>query len=115
MEITKLTVLGFDLNGALGSGQYDDVSIPAVKEAIDDGTIFDLLERRLGKDVDLSLLYNDDRAELLDEWRRIINAVDEGRKFAIREGSSGLCLLVAYLLEGIQQRARALAAESDDE
>lgn len=107
MEITKLTALGFYLNGALGSGQYDDVSISAVKQAIDDGTIFDFLEDRLGKDVDLSILYNDDRAELLDEWQRIRNAVDEGRKFAIREGSPGLCLLVAYLLEGIQMSARA--------
>ena len=108
MELTKLTALGFYLNGALGSGQYDDISIAAVKQAIDEGAIFDLLEDQLGKDVDLSLLYNDDRAELLDEWRSILNAVDEGRKFAIREGSPGLCLLVAYLFQGIQQRIRDL-------
>ncbi len=114
MEITKLTVLGFHLNGALGSGQYGNISIPVVEQAVDDGTIFELVEDRLGHTAGLSTLDDDDRAELLDEWQRIQNAADLG-KLAVQEGSPGLCLLVAYLLEGIQMRAFALAAESDDE
>ena len=43
-----------------------------------------------------------DKHQLLEEWKGLLNAVDAGRKFGVRR--SGLCLLVAYLIEGIQRR-----------
>jgi hypothetical protein len=104
MEINKLTLVGFQLNGALGSGKYDDVSIDQVKKELDGGDIWGLLERRLGQDADFSLLYNDDKAKLAREWESLANAVDESRKLYVER--NGLCLLVAYLLEGIQRRDR---------
>lgn len=104
MEITKLTMLGFDLNHALDSGKHASVSIDEVKAQITAGKIFDFLEERLGSDVDLSWLYGDDRAELLREWRGFVDAVDEERKFGVSQ--NGLCLLVAYLFQGIQQRRK---------
>jgi len=108
MKIVRMTFLGFYLNGAAGSGRYDDISIADMKQAIRAGTVFDVLERRLGHDVDLSILDNDDRAELLREWRGLADDVDEDRKLCVER--NGLCLLVAYLLEGIQQRAKEVDA-----
>ncbi len=105
MRVTQLTFLAFQLNGALGSGRYDNVSIPCIKKAIEDGTVLDFLDSRMGSDIDLSLLEESDRAELLKEWRSVVNAVDENRKMCVEK--NGLCLLVAYLLEGIQQRVSA--------
>lgn len=102
MKITKLTFLGFFLNGALGSGKYDDISIDEVKDHIENKSVFNFLKETLGHDIDLSILTNEDKEELLDEWARIANAVDEDRKMAVTK--NGLCLLVAYLFEGIQQR-----------
>lgn len=105
MRVTKLTFLGFYLNGALGSGKYDDVSIRAVKEKIRDHTIFDYLKSRLGSDIDLSALSPEDRSELNQEWEDLADAVDESRKMCVDR--NGLCLLVAYILEGIQRRQKA--------
>lgn len=102
MRITQLTFLGFYLNGALGSGRYDDITIDAVKARIHDRSIFDYLAARLGQDIDLSLLTPDDRRELNDEWEDLALAVNESRKMCVER--NGLCLLVAYLLEGIQRR-----------
>ncbi|NLX99287.1 MAG: hypothetical protein GXY83_24385 [Rhodopirellula sp.] len=102
MRITKLTSVGFCLNGALGSGKYDDISIAEVKKRIEQGDVFNYLESVLGHDVDLTLLSPGDKAELLKEWQDLALAVDEGRKMCVDR--NGLCLLVAYLLEGIQRR-----------
>lgn len=102
MRIAQLTFLGFYLNGALGSGKYDDISIEEVKGKIRDHTIFDYLKARLGMDIDLSVLSPEDRQELNDEWEGLADNVDEARKMCVDR--NGLCLLVAYLLEGIQRR-----------
>lgn len=104
MEITKLTMLAFQLNGALGRGGVDDVTIDEVKAHCKDGSILTYLEERLSQEFDTSLLYNDDRAELIREWAELADHVDEGRKLCVDR--NGLCLVVAYLLEGIQRRVR---------
>ena len=104
MHTSYLTCAAFSINGAAGSGKYDDISIDDVKRAIGDGTVFEFLKTRLGHDVDLSLLEPSHRKELLEEWQFLATDVDEGRKFFVDRG--GLCLLVAYLLESIQRRAR---------
>jgi hypothetical protein len=102
MRITNLTFLAFYLNGALDSGNYSDVSYQEVSGHIQKGTIFQFLQDRLGSDIDLSILDDVKRAELLGEWQSINNAIDARRKFGVER--NGICLLVAYLLEGIQRR-----------
>ena len=102
MRITKLTHIGFYLNGALGSGKYDDISIEEVKQHLHAGTVFEYLVRRLGDDFDVTILTPADQAELLSEWQDLAVAVHEGRKLCVDR--NGLCLLVAYLLDGIQRR-----------
>lgn len=42
------------------------------------------------------------KTRLLDERLGSLNAVDTGRRFGVCR--SGLCMLVAYLIEGIQRR-----------
>ena len=103
VRLKQLTFLGFYLNGALGSGKYDDISIEEVKAKIYDRTIFDYLDARLGMDVDSSHLSADDKQELIDEWSDMADVINESRKMCVER--NGLCLLVAYLLEGIQRRA----------
>lgn len=105
MRVTQLTFLGFYLNGALGSGKYDDISIREVKEKIRAHTIFDYLKNKLGSDIDLSALSPEDRLELNREWEDLAGTVDESRKLCVAR--NGLCLLVAYILEGIQRRYKA--------
>jgi hypothetical protein len=105
MQISYLIIAASCLNGALGSGRYADISLADVKAHIREGAIFDFLEETLGEDIDISLLDNDDRAELLREWRSLADNVDESRKLWIQRDGNGLALLVAYLLEGIQTRS----------
>lgn len=102
MRITNLTFLGFYINGAIDSGKYSDVSISLIAEQIEAGTIFAFLQTRLADDIDLSILDEAKRKELLSEWQDLLAAVNARRKFGVEK--SGLCLLVAYLLEGIQRR-----------
>lgn len=76
-----------------------------MKEKIRDHTIFDYLKSKLGSDVDVSALSPDDRLELNKEWEDLADGVDESRKMCVDR--NGLCLLVAYILEGIQRRQKA--------
>ena len=109
VKIVYLTGIAFELNHALDSGKYASITVDDVKQQIRAGKVFDFLEQRLGSDIDVSLLYNDDRAELVREWQQMDNAIDEVRKYGVER--SGLHLLVAYLLEGIQQRSMKGEAE----
>jgi hypothetical protein len=102
VRITELTFLGFYLNGALGSGKYDDISVEEVKERIRDRTIFDYLKTRLGPDIDVTGVSSEARGEVNEEWADMADALDEARKMGVDR--NGLCLLMAYILEGIQRR-----------
>jgi hypothetical protein len=102
MRITYLTFLAFGLNSALDSGKYSTVAYREVVDHIESGTIFAFLKDRLGEDIDLSLLDTPKQKVLLEEWQNLLNVADARRKFGVE--NNGLCLLVAYLLEGIQQR-----------
>lgn len=68
MGLTTLTFIAFDVNSAIDSGRYDDLGIDEVKSKIEAGTIFTFLRTRLGTDMDLSILGQEDEAELLAEW-----------------------------------------------
>ncbi len=102
MKITKLTLLAFYLNSALDTGKYRDITLQEVGDQIEQGTIFEFLQTRLLGDIDLSLYKEKEKKELLEEWQDFYVAVNASRKFGIN--NNGLCLLVAYLLEGIQRR-----------
>ena len=97
---TMLAVVAFGLTHALDTGWFGKVGVEEMKAKVADGTVLDFLTGEVG--VDLSLLHNDDRAELLREWQTLADVVDEARKLGVER--DGLCLLLAYTLEGMQQR-----------
>lgn len=103
MRVSALTFLAFYVNSAIDTGRYDDLSIDVVRRGVRAGTIFEVLATRLGNDLDLSLLDDAKRAELLDEWQDMEAAIDIRKKFGIERG--GLALVMAFILEGIQRRA----------
>lgn len=113
MQISKLTFIGFYLNGALGSGKYDDISIGEVKEKIRKHVIFDYLQDTLNDDIDLSFLTPEDKRELNKDWKTLIDTVDEAKRMRVHK--NGLCLLVAYVFEGIRARAMEAAEQRDPE
>lgn len=102
MRITNLTFLAFNLNAALDTGKYADLTFKEVADCIEDGSIFNFLKKRLGNDIDLSIYDQNKQNELIAEWQDLLNAVSARRKFGVE--SNGLCLLIGYLLEGIQRR-----------
>lgn len=101
MRITNLTFLAFYLNGAIDTGRYGDITCEQVREEIEAKTIFDFLNTRLGNDIDLSIFDTVKRKELENEWWDMLG-IRARRKFGVE--NNGLCLLVAFCLEGIQQR-----------
>ena len=107
MRISQFTLLAFQLNGGLDTEKYNDITTDDVEKHIEDGTIFGFLKSTL-EGFDDSLLDPDDRDELIEEWKQNVNTIDEGRKMCVDK--NGLCLLVAYLLEGIQRRASDMSS-----
>jgi len=101
MRLTTYTITAFQLNSALDSGAYDDIDVSTMKKHLDDGSVFDFLEKRMGLDMDLSFLDGPERAALLDEWQDMAGAISARRKFGVEH--KGLALLLAYVLEGIQR------------
>jgi len=99
-----LPMLAFDLNANLDTGKFANVTKDEILEQIEAGTIFDWLGEKL-EYVDLSVATEEDKLALVDEWRNFANAIDPKRKFGVE--NNGLCLLLAYVIEGMQQRLRA--------
>ncbi len=94
--------LPFYLNSAIDTGRCNDISFEVVASHIEAGTIFNFLQKRLSGDIDLSIFDNEKQRELIAEWQDILGAGNASRKFGVQK--SGSCLLVAYLLEGVQRR-----------
>ncbi|HFP7158503.1 TPA: hypothetical protein ACHKMI_004495, partial [Salmonella enterica subsp. enterica serovar Enteritidis] len=101
MKLSQLTFLGFYLNGALGCGRYDSITIEDIKSELEKGTLFSYLKKELGTDIDISVLTEKEKTHLNNEWLDMSLAVSERRKFCVERG--GLCLLVAYIFESIQR------------
>jgi hypothetical protein len=103
MRIYKLTNFTHQLNAALGSGKYTDITYDEVWRHIDDGTIFEFLRERLEFSLAITALRPVDRLELLLEWDNLRGCIDP---FYYDAHRSGLCLLVSYLLAGIAFRSQ---------
>ncbi len=101
MRTITLTYLGFQLNTALSTRKYDHISIESIKGYIRSKSVFDYLIEQV-EDLRISLLTEDEKTELLEEWGDFIDCIDEKRKMGIENG--GLCLLLAYVFQSIQDR-----------
>jgi hypothetical protein len=107
MKLVVLTYFILGVNAAVDSGKYRDVSIAEVEQHIEGGDVLPWLQERLGRGIDLSLLLSpgwDAAARNLTEHLQDILGGYKGRerrKWGIT--NSGLCLLVAWTNEIIQQ------------
>jgi hypothetical protein len=100
--LRKLTLLGTCLNFAIG--QNREISTDEITDHINGGKIFKYLEENFRSDVKWGLenLTDEDKWHLLGEWQSMVNAIDSERKLAVK--NNGICLLLAYVIEGIQMR-----------
>ncbi len=104
--LRKLTQLAFCFTAVIDARKHDGVRKEHVISHIERGTIFDFLAgfediARWG----LGSLSEDDKRHLLGEWQSMSNAIDSERKFGVAD--NGICLLSAYVIEGIQMRTFA--------
>ena len=104
MKLVNLTYLVLELNAAIDSGRYGDLSPEEVKNHIEGGDIIPWTRERLGEGIDLSLLDEGTAREITEGLQRILGGYsgNERRKWGIE--NRGLCLLLAWANELIQQR-----------
>src|SRR5438105_3113839 len=97
--ISRWLKLAIQLNGAIDTGQYEEMTTEVVVREIRAGTLFDTLREKLPADVwTISKLTDVDRHTLMKMWRHMSEAF-EPYQFHVRR--NGLALLVAYVLHAI--------------
>ena len=103
-NLIYLCYLLFEINAAIDSGKYNNITMDEIKKHIEEGDIFDFLNQEV-KEMDLSLL-DDTDILILGIVKRlqdisIVLSGQERRKCGIEK--TGLCLLLAYVIEMVQQ------------
>jgi len=73
-------------------------------EQIENGDLFLWIHDK-EPEIDQSLYLDDDRSAMLGFFQRLGSAADAKRKYNVEE--NGLCLLLAYCLEGLQHELRS--------
>ena len=109
VNLLYLTLLILQYNKLIDSGKYDDITISEVHQHIEDGTVLSFIKERAGNDVDLELQLSASAADQSFEqyYARYLRATyeaytgNERRKWGVQ--NRGLCLLVAWTNEIIQQ------------
>ena len=107
MHAYKLRQLIGEFNHLLDVGEHDDVTLDEVRRNIEVGALASFLANRF-PGIDVSLVEASDWPELNREWARFANSIDARRKFGVSK--RGLCLLVGYAMESLQQRGRGSLA-----
>lgn len=107
MKVTALTGLILQINKAIDSGRYNDITISDVHNAIDSQRLLRFIKEKCGKDVDLSIhldssAYGNFEEYYEEKMNQIYNAYagDERRKWGVE--NLGLCLVLAWTNEIIQ-------------
>lgn len=105
MKYNMLTHFIFEINRAIDTGKHQGITVAEVEKHIEAGSLFEFLKTTI-PGLDLSLMDASVRAELAKELKDLLGGYkgDERRKWGIE--NSGLCLLVAWAAETIQQKAR---------
>ncbi|WP_337043656.1 hypothetical protein [Emticicia sp. 17c] len=94
----KYTLLGFRINSLIDKGET--LSLKETHKHIREKTLFAWLDKKYGKVLDFGSY--PDSIEIEEFFEGLSVAVDEGRKMGIYK--NGLCLLVAYCFEALQQK-----------
>ena len=101
MRIHKLTIPAQRIVQRLDAGKHQPLSVEEVVDALQDGSIFELLCERMDLMVPLSILTPIDRLELLMEWQEFELTYTPGE---IGVTENGFQWVLYFLLEGIQRR-----------
>lgn len=101
MELVKLTLLILKLNALCDSENYDHVTLTEVKDHIRDGDLFPWMEQTF--ETTFGSWDEGDKRAINDtlEATRSAYAGEEGRRWGVN--NRGLCLLVAWVNEMVQQ------------
>lgn len=97
VRFINYTIFAFELNHLIDRGEK--LSFQEVSDHIKDGSLFDWLKKDHG--VDVSIITNADRKEMLEFFESLYANVDSGRKFGVE--NEGLNLLLAYCIEWFQE------------
>jgi hypothetical protein len=104
--IQRWSRLAIQLNGAAESGRFDHVTTAVIVHELEQGRVFQFLERELPTQVwNICKLSDVDRHELSKEWTMMAKAYDPEQFHVSR---NGLALLVAYVLHMIDIRHSAM-------
>lgn len=110
IKLTALTLLIFELNHLIDSGKYDKITIQDVNQAIEEKRVIPFLAETTRGDSDLSLYGSDGPYSAFVEYYHeqmyqiyCGYAGNERRKWGVE--NLGLCLLLAWTSEIIQQGA----------
>ncbi|MGA2678969.1 MAG: hypothetical protein ABSF37_06675 [Sedimentisphaerales bacterium] len=108
VKLTPLTITILELNHLIDSGRYNNITLGDIKHEIDKGTIIQYIQEKANDDVDFSIILNGKTYPgfekfYIDYLQRICNAYsgNERRKWGVER--LGLCLLLAWTNEIIQQ------------
>jgi hypothetical protein len=103
MTLNKLTFIILELNSALDTGNYDDLSLSEASQHIEARDVIPWLKSRVSE-MDLSILSEQDTDEYQAGLTDIFGgyAGTERRKWGVEH--RGLCLLIAWTNELIQRR-----------
>lgn len=94
----KFTFLGFYFNSLIDSGEFLDIK--ETNKKIEDRKLFEWLKNLYGDRLDISLYTDVELSKLENFFGSLSWNVDAERKMGVSK--NGLCLLVAYCLEGAQ-------------
>lgn len=101
VTIIDLTFMSSQLLKLVDLGLSTNLSIPEVKGALEYGDIYETLDEKFHSELDLGLLSADAKSEIKALFAEFAEIIREGRKLGIRK--DGVCLLIAYCIEGIQR------------
>ena len=99
MEMYKFTWLLWQFNMMLDSGNYDTITVSDIKAKIYDDSLSAYL-RSQAPDADFGMIAPEDWVYLTHEWKGFADVIDEDRKMGVV--NRGICLLLAYTLNGLQ-------------
>lgn len=107
-QLSPLTYMVLQINSLIDSGKYSDITLDDIEREIERGSLFQYLIGRAKGDVDFSIIlkgttYPRFEKFYIDRLQNICNAYsgNERRKWGVQ--NLGLCLLLAWTNEIIQQ------------
>jgi hypothetical protein len=88
----------------IDAGEHEGVPKDEISKQIDNGNIFKYLEDNFQPSISLGLenLSEEDKYHLLGEWQSMANATISEADLGVSK--NGICLLLAYVIEGFQMR-----------